>query len=298
MNKELNTKMKQLLTNLIERTISKETFTWLFDKAALISDSTSSFQLNVTFAAIPRKTGKKELDVKESESNEINNFLPGFSIHHWTIDRLCRVWLLMQLDCADKENYINTIENLFPQAEMNEQVALYSALPLLAHADAWKLPCAVGIRSNIGTVLEAIMYHNPYPATYLDESAWNQLIMKAFFTGKNVNNICGLDERANQHLANMLFDYVEERWAASRIADPQIWRLTAKFLDDAHFYMIERLFASENKTEQQAAALACAASSFEKATLILGQHPEYKSAIVQNTLSWGEIAKQESFFTK
>jgi hypothetical protein len=62
------------------------------------------------------------------------------------------------------------------------------------YSEEWKLLCALGIRSNMGNVLEAIMYHNPYPAAYIEEPAWNQLIMKAFFTGKNVNNIIGLDK--------------------------------------------------------------------------------------------------------
>ena len=173
---------------------------------------------------------------------------------------------------------------------MNEQVALYSSLPFLSYPDNWKLRCAEGIRSNIGTVLEAIMYHNPYPATYLDEPAWNQLIMKAFFTDKNVNNIAGLDARANQNLANMLFDYVEERWAAHRKANPQIWRLVAPYMDESHFYMLEKLFNEGDETEKQAAALACSQTQFEKAKKLLEQHEEYQSAIDNKTLNWGILA--------
>lgn len=291
MDAEMNTKIKELLTTTIERNVSKEAYTWLLDKAAQTSGK-NNYQLNLTFSSIPRKTGKKEVVIEESDVKKINELLPGFSIQHWTIDRLCRVWLLMQLETDDKENYISKIENLFPQAEMNEQVALYSSLPLLAYPESWKMRCAIGIRSNIGTVLDAIMYHNPYPARYLDEPAWNQLIMKAFFTDKNVNKITGLDERANQNLANMLFDYVEERWAAHRTADPQIWRLTGKFMDEPHFYMLERLFKSENKTDQQAAALACADSSFGKSKLLLDKFPEYKNAVDQKNLTWELLANK------
>lgn len=291
MDAEMNTKIKELLTTTIERNVSKEAYTWLLDKAAQTSGK-NNYQLNLTFSSIPRKTGKKEVVIEESDVKKINELLPGFSIQHWTIDRLCRVWLLMQLETDDKENYISKIENLFPQAEMNEQVALYSSLPLLAYPESWKMRCAIGIRSNIGTVLDAIMYHNPYPARYLDEPAWNQLIMKAFFTDKNVNKITSLDERANQNLANMLFDYVEERWAAHRTADPQIWRLTGKFMDEGHFYMLERLFKSENKTDQQAAALACADSSFGKSKLLLDKFPEYKNAVDQKNLTWELLANK------
>ncbi len=90
---------------------------------------------------------------------------------------------------------------------MNELTALYGALPFLAFPEAWKLRTAEGVRSNIGSVLEAIMVRNPYPAQYLDEPAWNQLVMKAFFTDKPVHLISGLDERANPELARILRDF-------------------------------------------------------------------------------------------
>lgn len=291
MDADMKREIKESIITIIERNVSKETYTWLLEKSAQ-TPGNNNYQFNITFTAIPRKSGKKEVVISESDVKKIDEVLPGFSLQHWTIDRLCRVWLLMQLQSDDKENYISKIESLFPQAEMNEQVALYSSLQFFAYPEAWKMRCATGMRSNIGTVLDAIMYHNPYPAKYLDLPAWNQLIMKAFFTGKDVNRITGLDERANQNLANMLFDYVEERWAAHRKEDSQIWRLTGKYMDEAHFYMLERLFKSENKTDQQAAALACADSSFKKSKLLLDKYPEYKKAVDQKSLTWEALANK------
>lgn len=287
------TAIKELFTKIIERNVSEDACTWLHTKANQSADTNNNYQLNLSFTAIPRKTGKKEIVLEETDINQINKLIPGFSIQHWTVDRLSRAWLLMQLEPDEKENYISRIESLFLQAEMNEQVALYSSLPLLAYPKSWKLRCAEGIRSNIGTVLEAIMYQNPYPAQYLDEPAWNQLIMKAFFTDKKVNYITGLDERANQNLANILFDYVEERWAAHREANPQIWRLVAPFMDEKHFYMMERLFKDGNETDKQAAALACANTQFEKAKSLLNQYPEYKSVVDKKIISWEVLASKQ-----
>lgn len=290
MDEKVNIPVNQLLTKIIERNLNPDIYTWLVEKAN--QSASDNYQLNLTFTALPRKTGKKEVVLNESDSKEISRLIPGYSIEGWAIDRLSRVWLLSHLETTDQKKYIERITNLFPQAEMNEQVALYSALPLFAYPEEWKLQCAIGIRSNIGSVLEAIMYHNPYPAKYLDEQAWNQLVLKAFFTGKDVNKIVGLDERANQNLADTLFDYVEERWSAFRTVNPQIWRLTGKFLNEKHFYMMERLFSEGDKTDQQAAALTCADGSFEKAKVLLNQHPEYKKAIEANTLTWSIVGKE------
>jgi len=295
MDEQTNTSIKQLLTIIIERNVSEATYTWLRNKAVRSADKNNSYQLNLTFTSIPRKTLKKEVVIEESDIKNIHSLLPGFTIQQWTVDRVCRVWLLMQLESLDKDNYIDRIENLFPQAEMNELVALYSSLPVLAYPEAWTWRCAEGIRSNIGTVLEALMYHNPYPASNLDEAPWNQLVLKAFFTEKNVNNIVGLDERSNQNLANTLFDYVEERWAAGRTVNQQIWRLVGKYMDESHFYMLEKLINQSNETDQEAASLTCASCSFEKAALLLDQYPELKTAIEQNTLTWEVLAKKQSF---
>lgn len=286
----MNSGIGELFSTIIEKNVRAETYQWLLEKAVMSSGSANNYQLNLTFTSMPRKTGKKRIVISKLEMEAMSEILPGLIIDHWTIDRLCRVWLLMHLEYRDKEIYIQKITSLFPQAEMNEQVALYSALPLLAHPEAWQSQCAEGIRSNIDTVLEAIMYYNPYPAAYLETAAWNQLIMKAFFTGKNIDNIVGVDQRRNQKLADMCFDYVEERWAANRKEDPQIWRLTGKFLDEAHMYMIQKLWDEGDDTQKQAAALACTDSSFEKANRTLEKYPEYRIAIQRHTLHWKVVA--------
>lgn len=287
---ENNIEIRELFSKIIEKSISRESYLWLSEKAKQLSADSNTYQLNLAFTMIPRKTGKQEVILEESSAERLQKLMPGFSIQHWTADRLSRVWLLMNLDTSDKEEYIQKIEKLFPQAEMNEQVALYAALPVLAYPEYWKMQCAVGIRSSLDSVLKAIMYHNPYPAANLEELAWNQMVMKAFFSGLDVNKIVGIDERANQALAATLFDYVEERWAASRAADPQIWRMTAKFMDEPHFYMIERLFSRGNEAEKEAAALTCASGSFAKARTLLNNYPEYKKAVDEGKISWKTVA--------
>ena len=51
------------------------------------------------------------------------------------------------------------------------------------------------------------------------------MVLKAFFTEKDVNNITGLKERSNQALTDTLSDYVQERLAAHRTVNPEIYKL-------------------------------------------------------------------------
>jgi len=219
-------KLNQLLWNILKKNLSTTAIEWLQQKIALIVTEDKSVQLQLCFAHLPRIASKKSITVLGEEIQQLNEMLPGFVINDWTTDKLSRVWLLMQLPPDNKETYIKKINGLFAAAEMNEQIALYAALPLYFYPEEWISRCEEGIRSNIGTVLEAIMYDNPYPAKFLSEPSWNQLVLKAFFTEKDVNKIYGLYERANAALTETLQDYIQERLAAHRTVAPEIYQLT------------------------------------------------------------------------
>lgn len=278
-------RVKELISDILQHNISNETWGWLSEKSR--ADTTS---FNTAFVAIPRKTGRKNITLTPSQQDSLATDAPGFNVKQWLTDRLARVWLLLQVDTANKEKYVKQIEGLFPAAEVNELVALYSALPLLAFPEAWAGRCADGIRSNIGDVLETIMCYNPYPSAYLNEPAWNQLVLKAFFTEKPVEQIVGLDERANKDLAYTLSDYAHERWAAHRTVNPQIWRCVGKFIDEQLLPDIQKLAASGDILNREAAALACNDSSYAPAKKILDTTPDIKSAIQSGTLTWDSLA--------
>lgn len=282
-------RLRAAITEITRSNIEKEAWSWLNERLS----SADPAVINTTFSLMPRKTGKTILEISKEQDEEITKIRPGFSLKGWAADRLGRVCLLIHLDPSDKDKYFKTIENLFLSAEVSELVALYSSLPLLAWPELWRMRCAEGVRSNIGSVLEAIMYNNPYPSQYLDEKAWNQLILKAFFTDKDVNRILGLDERANSDLAQTLSDYAHERWAAKRQINPQLWRLTGRFLDENLFNDIKRVFAEGNERDRNAAALTAFMSGYEPAIELLNNYPELRLAIEKNEFSWDKLESDE-----
>lgn len=282
-------RLKALITEVSRSNLSPDTWTWLSENLS----SDDSRQINTAFAVMPRKTGKSVIQISQDLLSKIDHVKPGFTVENWTMDKLGRLCLLLHLNPADQERYIKTIENLFLAAEVSELVALYSSLPVLAWPDRWKLRCAEGIRSNIGLVLEAIMYHNPYPEKYLDEKAWNQLILKAFFTDKDIIQIPGIDERANAELALTLTDYAHERWAAKRKINPFLWRFTSKFLDDGLMLDLKKVLFEGSLREKQAAALTLVQSGSASASDLLKSYPELLNAIKNNVLNWANMAQEE-----
>ena len=282
--------VKNVITTIIRDHLSPETWSWLAEKSILGNQSAQ--QLNIAFVSIPRKTGKNVIHYTTQQNQAISLARPHFTIEGWSIDKLCRVWLLLHIDSSKKDNYIQAIENLFLAAEMNELVALYSSLPVLHYPESWAHRCTEGIRSNIGIVLEAIICNNPYPSEQLSEAAWNQLVMKAFFTDKPIHKIIGLEQRANRELANMLSDYANERWAALRTVNPQLWRCVGKFIDEKKFPGIQRIYNSPDTIERDAAALACYESDYPAAKELLNQSGSLKSQIESGQLSWDTLAKK------
>lgn len=203
-----------------------------------------------------------------------------------------RTLLLLAAPHQDKDAYLNKLEQLFSTAEMGELVALYAGLPLLPYPEAYKLRAAEGIRTNIGTVFEAIALDNPYPADYLEEGAWNQMVLKTVFVGKPLYRIYGLEKRSNPTLARILSDYAHERWAAGRTVTPELWRPVGPFLNQELIEDIRKLFTHPDPVQQEAAALACSQGSFIQAKELLDAHPVLKNKIETGDLNWDYIGSR------
>jgi len=278
---DINT-LKPLFEKLLAENVSADGLNWLQQKG----------NFNTQFVLVPRKTGKGGLHISPDEAKQLDALIPGFSLNGWSVDMLGRAYLLLELDESNTDEYFRKIENLFLAAEVNELVALYSALPLLAHPEMWVKRCAEGIRSNIANVLEAIMYQNPYPQQNLDQSAWNQLVLKAFFTGKDVGKIQGIDSRANKELAYVISDYVHERRAAGRDINPALWRLVGPFIDDKLFDDVKWAFESGVYVNQKAAALALSQSNYPAAVALLNSEPQLKANIEQKELTWDSLTAE------
>lgn len=282
-----NQHLKDAFSAVIKKNIPPESYAWLAEKIASIN---TPGKLNGTFVMLPRKTGKAPINLSKDQTNTISQIRPKLSIDKWTVDRLARVWLLMHLDTSDSEKYFRNIENLFLAAEVNELVALYSSLPILAYPEKWAARCSEGIRNNIADVLTAIMCNNPYPSENLNEPAWNQMVLKAFFTEKPINEIIGLDERANENLAKTLSDYAHERWAAHRNVNPLLWRCVGPYINEHILPDIQKLILSDRVTDNEAAALAIYDSSFMPAKMLLSEN--FKNDIEKGNLSWKTLSEK------
>ncbi|MCF0043289.1 EboA domain-containing protein [Dyadobacter fanqingshengii] len=276
--------IKQKLWEILALNTSGPEADWLQNRACA-----SPMDLMTAFVAAPRFLVKKIISLDQDQKWELNAEIPGFSVDGWSLVRLARVWLLTHLDPSDKEEYVKNIETLFDTAEMNELVALYSALPVLSYPDQWLFRATDAVRSNMGFVFDAIALHNPYPEKYFSELAWNQLVLKTIFNDKPIHFIEGLENRANEKLAMTLSDFAHERWAAGRSVPAQVWRLAGKFMNPILLADMQHLLDSENVDDHRAAALACNDSSLAQANYLLAKYIDLEKSVKSGALTWADL---------
>ena len=273
-----------LLWNILAEQVSGEAQEWLKSR-----DAGKPIDIMTAFVAAPRHLPRKQLLPAQHQAEALDKAVAGFSVTGWSSVRLARVWLLTRLDPGSREEYIRNIRTLFDTAEMNELVALYSALPLLRYPETWLATASDAVRSNIGLVLDAIALQNPYPAMYFSEGAWNQLVMKSIFNDKPVHLIYGLEKRANAELARILSDFAHERWAAGRRVAPGVWRLVPDFVKDSTIADLKHLLDSAREDDREAGALVCLQSGFPPALELLGLYPEIMALAGEGRLNWKNL---------
>lgn len=264
----------QFLAQALAQRLDEKPAGWLAAKLATLQDGFQPKDLYLAFGAAPRFVGHAALALEAGELARAGELRPGFAPVNWSLAQTARTLFLLTIPSTSEAAYVATIDQLFNTADMNELVALYAALPLLAFPSAHAKRAAEGVRTNMTVVFEAVALHNPFPAEQLDENAWNQLFLKAVFTGRPIEQIQGLKARANATLAKICSDYAHERWAAGREVSPELWLPVAPFLDAQLLGDMERLLASGDPAQRAAAVAVCTESPLPAAKALLARFAE------------------------
>ena len=220
--------IKALLFKWLNKRITAEALAWLEGKIAEVADSKER-TLFTSFSAVPRYFGKEKLNLSIAELQEAQELITGWIPVDWSCDGVGRTLLLLSFPHEDSNNYVATLDKIVASADVGEAIAFYQSLSLLPDPEQFQLRAAEGIRTNMTAVFNAVALNNPYPAKYLNDLAWNQMVLKALFVGSSLNGIYGLNMRNNQQLSQMLIDYARERLAANRTVNPQLWELAMPF---------------------------------------------------------------------
>jgi hypothetical protein len=133
--------------------------------------------------------------------------------------------LLVACRCAADDARAGLVDRVFRTADSDERVALLAVLSTLPGASAYVATAVEACRSNVRDVFEAIACENDFPARHFSDEAFNQMVMKAVFSGISLARIRGLAGRMNSELERMARDYRAERRAAGREVPADLARL-------------------------------------------------------------------------
>lgn len=259
----------ELLDRIVAQACTGPGLHWLMDRCAALQAGAPAAQVAMAFSAAPRRAPARQAEAKALATELRAAFTQhfGFAIDAWTHAERVRIRLLLALPSEDAARLTGQLEQLHEYGDLGEHVALYKALSCLPHPQAHRDRAALGLRSNMRALFDAVALDNPYPAAHLGEAAFNQLVLKALFVGAPLHRVIGLDGRANPELSRMLVDYAAERRAASRRVPVELWRPLALAAEGAAVVVLRSALRDEDRLTRLAAALACQAAEATRALL-------------------------------
>ena len=271
---------------VVQDNVDEKERDWIIQQEEKIKNDSQLRSFYLTFSSASRFIRKKDLQLSQKQIAEAGELRTGFQPEYWSLLQFVRIYMLLMLPEKYPENYESILNRLYETADIEEQVALYRALPLLPYPEMLAKRAKEGIRTNITDVFDAIALDNPYPADFLQQRAWNQMVLKAVFMQRPLYRIYGSDTRANSELAEMLIDFAHERWAANRKVLPELWRFIGAYINKAYLTDIEKVINEGDPLERKAGLLACANNHLSEANQLLEANPDIKREIENGRLNW------------
>jgi hypothetical protein len=135
----------------------------------------------------------------------------------WSADEAARAALLLRAAAAQApEAFAALVDDLYQHGDSRERQAILRTLAWLPGPERFLELAVEAGRTSIQPVFEAIACENEYPAAHFPELNFNQMVLKALFTGVGLRRIAGLQGRTTAELRRMAAGYASERRAAGR----------------------------------------------------------------------------------
>ncbi len=203
------------LLGFLESRLDSSTWEWLSRASAPSSgNGLDDSAFLEAFAMAGRRLGQKPLG---TPGDALAGLGLSLAPDTCTPALLGRVALLLRAqEQLAPERHEALVAACYRSGDNAERQAVLKTLPLLLRPERFLELARDACRTHVQPVFEAIACENSYPAALFPESAFNQLVLKAVFTGVPLARVVGLERRRNPELARMAAAYASERRAAGR----------------------------------------------------------------------------------
>lgn len=198
--------------DLLEARLDEAAHGWLISR----HDGLDPKNFAAAYAGAGRRLGAATAELSAAEVERLSTASVTVPVG-WSLAELGRAALLVKVcEALAPEAQPGFITQQFKTGDNEERAALLKSLPLLPGPERYLDVAIDACRSHVQSVFEAIACENAYPARHFPEHNFNQLVLKAFFTGVAVRRIQGLSLRRSAELVRMAEAYASERRAAGR----------------------------------------------------------------------------------
>ncbi len=202
--------------DLVRRRCAPQARTWWDSVLDTEAASASRSELSKAYSKAVRTLGSDRLEFAQQEIDS-ENAARFLAFQERPLHEFGRAALLLfALELLPADEHVEFVDNLFMYGDSREQEALLRALSILPDQGRFLLTAVEACRANVQTVFEAIACENSYPGCYFPESNFNQMVLKAIYTGVSLRRILGLPDRITPTLKGMASDHIKERTAAGR----------------------------------------------------------------------------------
>ncbi len=245
-----------IFQNIIRDSLGEKEWIWFWNAIQKILNSFDEKEFIEDFA-LAGKYLKAKAVMKDAGD------LPR-NIVQATLAEIGRVEMLLSLASISPSFLAEFVHRLYSMGDNKEQIAILKALPLLPDPQSF-LPVALEAhRSNVTTVFSALACDNPFPADFMEEFHFNNLVLKALFVGLSLACIHNLEKRLNPKMAQMVQDWILEREAAHRPINPEVWMVVVPFAKDAWLEKVYHYLSHPQPEHRYWAALSLGKTREEK----------------------------------
>jgi hypothetical protein len=206
----------EFLSGVLSLSLAPAAMEWLNAEVERQRGAADERRLAIALGLTGRKIGRVQLALTDDEVATARRLRTGWQPELWSADEAARILILGASHNGDDGVFAARVDRLCTTAEVTEYIAYLKGFAIFPAAKLLYGRAREGVRSAITPVFAAIACHNPYPFDHFDADAWNQMIVKAVFSGTPIETIFGLQERRNPEVVQMMRDLISERRAAGR----------------------------------------------------------------------------------